>query len=281
MLTTAVTVAGQREGAQVVSTFVHPFEHLRYIARSQRADPRVLIEETVAAIAALQPSAAELVVSCRRLVAKHPHAGVLWWLCSSMLTSPDPLFTASECARLVDNDPTPHHLSARIDGDATVCVVGWPDIVAETLMSRGDIRVNIVDVDDNGVSLARQLRRGAVEASVFDPADVGEAVLASDLVIVEAHAAGCDDVLADRLNRAVASTAYCAGVDVLGVVGRGRALPGAVFEFISTTPGYDIVPIGLLNAVVHPGGVASIGAGPVELRPECGVASELLRRDPI
>ncbi|MBU6316022.1 MAG: hypothetical protein KGR47_05910, partial [Acidobacteria bacterium] len=77
---------------------MHPIERLRYIARTSGVDQRTLVAETAAALRALRNDPAGLVVSCRRIVERHPTSGPLWWMSSHLLTSTDPASTAHELA---------------------------------------------------------------------------------------------------------------------------------------------------------------------------------------
>ena len=99
---------------------VHPIERLRYIARSSGADQRVLVAETASALRNLGPDPAGLVVSCRRIVERHPTSGPLWWLCAHLLTSPEPMRTARELAAALDNDPTPDLLADALGVPVTI-----------------------------------------------------------------------------------------------------------------------------------------------------------------
>ena len=79
-------------------------------------------------------------------------------------------------------------------------------------------------------ALVRRLRHGDVDAELVPATGLAAAVLASDLVVVEALAATETDMLANTGSRALASVGYCAEVPVWAVIGRGRCLPAALFE---------------------------------------------------
>ena len=150
---------------------------------------------------------------------------------------------------------------------ATVCVVGWPDLIGEALLRRGDSTVLAVDTDDDGMGSAafvRRLQHADVDAEIVPAAGLAAAVLASDLVVVEALAATETDVLATAGSRALASVGYCAEVPVWAVVGRGRCLPAALFEAMGQRPtdlrepweaAAEVVPLALTNWIVRAGGV--------------------------
>jgi hypothetical protein len=68
---------------------VHPIEWLRAVARSGAVPHDELAGEAASALAALGDDPAGLLLSARRLIDRHPTAGVLWWTCSRLLASPD------------------------------------------------------------------------------------------------------------------------------------------------------------------------------------------------
>src|ERR1700755_1982932 len=113
---------------------VHPIERLRYVARASGGDQRMLVRETAGAIRGLQFEPAGLVVACRRIVERHPTSGPLWWLCSSVLAATEPFAVASELADRIEEDPTPDVLIDLLPADATVCVLGWPDLAGEAVL---------------------------------------------------------------------------------------------------------------------------------------------------
>jgi hypothetical protein len=263
---------------------VHPIERLRYLARSSGTDQRVLVGETASALRSLGMDPAGLVVSCRRIVERHPTSGPLYWLCSQLLTSVDPYSTARELASAIDEDLTPEVLIDALPIDATVCVVGWPDLAGEAVLRRGDLSVLAIDAHDQGASFVRRLDRADVVAEVVEPGGTAAAVLASSLVLVEAMAMGAGDLLAERGSRAAASVAYCSDVPVWAVAGVGRRLPDAAFTAMLTRvldvrvawdAEADAVPLALASHFVTADGVVPVEG--VEVRAECPVAPELLR----
>ena len=263
---------------------MHPIERLRYLARSSGGDPRVMVSETASALRGLGVDPAGLVVACRRIVERHPTCGPIWWLCAHMLTSTDPYRTARERADEIDADLTPEVLIDVLPADSTVCVLGWPDLAGEAILRRGDIRVLAVDADDQGSSFVRRLERADVEAEVVEPGGIAAAVLAADLVIVEALAASPTELMVVRGARAAASVAYCSEVPVWAVVGVGRVLPDAGFTSLVQRVAdvrvpwqaeADVLPLALCSHVVTPSGAAAVEE--VELRAGCPLAHELLR----
>ena len=237
---------------------------------------------------------AGLVVACRRIVERHPTSGPLWWFCASMLTAADPFRAADELASDIECDLTPDHLYDLLPGDATVCVVGWPDLIGDAVMRRGDIRVLAVDAHDEGSSFVRRLQRADIDADVVPPSGAGSAVLAADLVLIEALAAGPGEALVLPPSRAVASTGYCSEVPTWLVAGRGRRLPEGLFTSMLTRIAdvrapweaeAEPAPLGLFTAVVGPHGMLDLAAdGDASLDAlvaECPMAHELLRMSAI
>ena len=252
---------------------MHPIERLRYLARSSGADSRVMVAETASALCGMGVDPAGLVVACRRIVERHPTSGPLWWLCAHMLTAADPFATARRLVAEIDTDPTPDVLIDLLPSDATVCVVGWPDLVGEAVLRRGDIRVLVVDADGEGASFVRRLERADVEAEVVEPGGAAAAVAAADCVVVEALAASTPVVV----TRGCPWPAWA----VLGV---GRCLPDAAFASVVERVAdvrvpwlavADVVPLALFSHVASPMGVAALAD--VALAPECPLAHELLR----
>jgi hypothetical protein len=264
---------------------VHPIERLRYLARSSGGDPRVMVGETASALRGMGVDPAGLVVACRRIIERHPTSGPLWWLCAHMLTATDPYATARRLADEIDADVTPEVLIDSIPTDITVCVVGWPDLAGEAILRRGDIRVLAIDSDDQGGSFVRRLDRADVAADVIEPGGVAAAVLAADLVIVEALAASSSELIAARGSRAAASVAYCSEVPVWAVVGVGRCLPEPAFLSLVERIGdlrepwlaeADVMPLALFSHVAGEQGVTSIAE--TALSAQCPLAHELLHR---
>jgi hypothetical protein len=266
---------------------MHPIERLRYVARSSGGDQRMLVRETAGALRGLGFDPAGLVVACRRIVERHPNSGPMWWLCASVLAAPDPYRCAAALADDLESDPTPDLLVEALPDDATVCVIGWPDLIGEALLRRGDSTVLAIDADDDEMGSAafvHRLQRADVDAEIVPAGGLAAAALASDLVVVEALAATETDVLAVTGSRALASVGYCAEVPVWAIVGRGRRLPTALFEAMGQRPtdgrvpweaSAEAVPLALTHWVVGPQGV--VPTPEAQLAPECPMSYELLR----
>ena len=143
-----------------------------------------------------------------------------------------------------------------------------------------------VDTDDDGMgstAFVRRLQRADVEAEIVPAAGLAAAVLASDLVVVEALAASETELLATAGSRALASVGYCSEMPVWAIVGRGRCLPAALFEAMGqrltdmrAVEGVGRgVPLALSHWVVGPHGV--VPTCDAALQPECPMSYELLR----
>lgn len=236
------------------------------------------------ALRGLRSDHAGLVTSCLRIVERHPTSGSLWWLAARVLTATDPNSELAHVVNLADADPTGDHLYGSLGEDTTVCVIGWPDVITEALVRRGDIAVLAVDVHGEGSGLVNRLLRSDVEAECIPLSGLGAAVAASDLVLLEASVAGLDGALSVTGSRAAAAVAYCAEIPVWMVAGLGRRLPGPMWSAVlgrleAAGSPWDLddefVPAGMISHVVGPSGF-TVGAGDLG-RAECPVAPELLR----
>ncbi len=244
----------------------------------------MLVRETATAIAGLDLDPAGLVVACRRIVERHPASGPLWWLCANLVTSSHPFREACGFADHIEEDPTATLLVEVLPDGATVCVVGWPDLAGEALIRRGDITVLVIDADGQGSSLVRRLQRVDVDAEEVPAAGGAAAVAASDLMIIEAVAAGADGALCSLGSHAVAAVAYCSEIPVWLVAGRGRRLPDPMWTVMrqrlaDAGDGWnrdvEPVPLALASAVLGPVGLVAPDAG--AMAAECPTAQELLR----
>lgn len=265
---------------------VHPIEHLRHIARATGADQRVLVGETAVALRAIADDPAGLVVSCRRIVQRHPTAGALWWMCATVLTATDVRTGARRAAQVVADDPTPDTLAASLPAEATVVIIGCPDLIADALRRRGDVVVLAVDATAEGRALGHRLADAGVDAEIVGPAGLAAAVAAADVVLVEALVAGPDAALAASGSCAAVAVASTIGVPAWAVIGRGRTLPAAAFDSVvartvavqrpwradAEVVSFDLTPIT----------VDAAGSGPtVRPRPaECAAPPELLSVGP-
>ncbi len=262
---------------------MHPIERLRYVARSSGADQATLVRETAGALAALGFDPPGLVTACRRILARHPGSGPMWWLAARMLTAVDSRAEAWAAVDEITSDRTPAGLAAALPDEAVVCVLGWPEHVGEALARRGDVEVLVVDALGEGSGLVRRLLRADLDVVDVPVPGLGAAARAADVVLLEATAVGGGAAIAVAGSLAAAAVARHASVPVWLVAGVGRALPerlwGALVARLDTDDRWelddDIVPLDLIELVVGPAG--SSGPDALAMRADCPVAPELLR----
>lgn len=262
---------------------MHPIERLRYVARASGADQALLVRETAHALAAFRDDPAGLVAACRRIVDRHPTSGPLWWLCAHVLTAPDGQAAAWRAVDEVEADPTAAELAFALPEEATACVIGWPEVVGNALVRRGDVEVLAVDALGEGSGLVRRLAHAEVDAVDVPTAGLGAAVTTSDVVLLEAVALGPAGFVAVSGSLAAASVARQAGVPVWVVAGVGRLLPPRMWDALAGRLGargvdpWDLdeerVDLALVDEVCGPAGLDE----PAEAlrRTDCPVAPEL------
>jgi hypothetical protein len=264
----------------------HPIEHLRYVARAAGGDPGELVQETAAALAGVvQVEPAGLVPACRRLVERHLTVGPVWWLAARALTAADPAAAARAAGSEIARDSTAPALAGALPDDATVVVVGWPDIAGVALRRRGDAEVLVVDASGEGSMLARRLDQSGIAVAVVPDGGVAAAVVVCDLVLVEATAAGTSGVLAALGSHSAAAVAASREIPVWAVAGVGRVLPPPLWDALlarldqqSVEPWdrtVELVPASLLTAVCGPSGLVVPDEGLADST--CPAAPELLR----
>jgi hypothetical protein len=266
---------------------MHPMERLRYVARAHGVEPSVLVRETAGALAAV---AAEdpvgIVPGCRRLIERHVLDGPMWWLVARVLTASDPVAAAWAAADEIEHDPTSEYVARCLPDDATVTVVGWPPQAVEGLRRRGDAEVLVIESGGEGHALVRRLEGVGVSAVEVLETGLAAAVSVSDLVIIEALAAGPDYLAALAGSHAAAAVATCAGIPVWAVTGVGRVLPQRMWEALTARlddrddepwdRNEEIVPARLVTAVVGPDGLVDTATGLGTA--SCPVVPELLRQ---
>jgi hypothetical protein len=264
---------------------VHPIERLRYVARASGAGQADLVRETASALASLGFDPPGLLTACRRILQRHPASAPLWWLSARVLTAGDPVAEAWQAADELDADPTARQLSSALPDDATVCVLGWPELVGDALVPRGDVTVLVVDVHDEGSGFARRLAMSEVDATDVPLAGLGAAASNCDLVLLEASGIGPDAFVSIAGSRAAAAVGRHSGAGVWLVGGVGRLLPARMWEALSGRVDdgtYDlwelddeIVPLDLVDRVVGPWGMVPVADALRHV--DCPVAPELLR----
>jgi len=266
---------------------VHPIEHLRYVARARGGDPSSLVREAAVALGSLRADHANLVIACRRIVQRHPEVGALWWLGARLLTADDPDSLAWELADEIEADPAPRAIAAAIPDAATVLTIGYPDIAADALARRGDVRVFCADSRHEASSFMQRLERCDVECEPIPAENLARAMDEVDLVMIEALAARASRVIAPVGSHVVAAVARSVGTPVWLAVGLGRRLPpeyvaAIADEVIGDAAVWDLdvddVPLELLTHVASTDGVSA--DVPAALRSDAPFAPELLRFSP-
>jgi hypothetical protein len=263
---------------------MHPIERLRFVARATDEGPTLLVREAAGALASFSDDPAALVTACRRLVDRQPQAAAIWWLAARVLGSPDPHDESWIAAGELDADTTPAHMRDLIPEDATVLVLGWPEIITPALARRGDLTILVGDCNDEGSSLVRRLERSGHEPILVDERGIAAAAADVDLVILEAAGAGQSGIMATTGSRAAAATAHHAGVPVWAAVGVGRVLPGRLWDAYLRRledegdpwdQPTEFVPLDLVNFAITPDG--KIEAAALPARADCPAAPELLK----
>lgn len=263
---------------------MHPIERLRYVARASGADHGALVRETAGALSAFGHDPHGMVTACRRIIDRHPASAPLWWLCARVLTAQEPMAEAWLAADEIEEDTTGTELTHALPDDATVCVLGWPEIASEALVRRGDLDVLVVDALGEGHGLVRRLRRADMDATEVPPSGLGAAAAAADLVLLEASAVGPAGFVGVAGSRAAAAVAHHAGVPVWLVAGVGRLLPARMWDALVTrldeaadrwdAPD-EVAPLDLVGQIIGPTGAQptadALGAT------NCPVAPELFR----
>jgi hypothetical protein len=266
---------------------VHPIEHLRYVARAHGVDPAALVEETAHALGSMSFDPASLVVSCRRIVERHPFTGALWWLCANTTTSSEPYEAVWELAEKIRSDSTAAELAAALPDECDVVTIGDPHLIGQGLARRGDVRVLALDVHHSATSFVRRLERYDVDYEPVDAGAAGSATRVADVVLIEALALDEHRVIVPSGTSTIAAAAAAWDTPVWLVAGVGRRLPTAYIDAMAAkrdalaaqqddwTVDVEVLPTRLVTHVVGPTGVMPMG--PPAARPECAVAAELLR----
>jgi hypothetical protein len=249
----------------------------------------VQVRETAGARAALRFDPAGLVTACRRIIDRHPVSGPLWWLSARVLTSNDPMDEAWDAADDITADRTGEQLAWALPDEATVTVLGWPDVAGEALVRRGDVDVLVVDALGEGSGLVRRLLHADVDAYDVPAAGLGAAVAASDVVLLEASAVGPDGFVSIAGARAAAAVGRTGDVPVWVVAGVGRLLPTRMWQALvgrldALGEPWDLddelVPLDGVSAIAGPNGVEPVAEALRGI--DCPIAPELFKSiDPL
>lgn len=250
------------------------------VAGSEGDSPGMIARQAAASLAMLlDPSGldpgsgdagspAALLVSCRRLLDRHPTCGPLWWLAARLLTAADPCAEAMSAADELDEDPTARALAADLPEAAVVTVVGWPELAGDALGRRFDVRPLVVDEGGEGALLVSRLERAGIDATLVPERGVAAAAARSNVVLLEASALGPEGFFAPPSSWAASAVARDEGRPVWLVAGVGRVLTTALWEAacdrVGTPdlwdPGDDLVPLRLVDRVVGPSGPETVSA---------------------
>ena len=137
---------------------MHPIERLRYVARATGADPSLLVRETAAALAdVMRVEPVGLVPACRRLIDRHLTVAPVWWLCARLSHRRRPHRRGVGRGRRDGGGSDRRHPRRLPPEEATVTLVGWPDVAAGALRRRGDLELLIADAQGDGSALVRRL----------------------------------------------------------------------------------------------------------------------------
>lgn len=247
---------------------MHPVERLRYVARSSGAPQALLVDESAGALSSFAGDANGLVTACRRMLARQPTSGPLLWLAASMLAAPEPRAAARDCAHRIENDATARGLAAALPPDATVCVLGWPDVTGDAIARRGDLDVLVVDVAGEGGGFVRRLLRADIDAADVPVDGLGAAVTGADVVLLEATAVGPTHAVAVAGSLAAAAVAATSSTQAILVAGIGRFLPRRMWDGLERRVtgeqvgpwelDDDLVPLELITDVAGPDGLESV-----------------------
>ena len=266
---------------------MHPIERLRYVARAGGADHSALAEETARALAAFTDDPSGLVTACRRIIDRHPTSGPMWWLASKVLATNDPRAESIRCVTTLQADPTAAALAYELADDITVTIIGWPELVGDAMVRRGDIRSLVVDSLGEGAGLVRRLELADSDSDEVPPTNIAGAVRWSNVVLLEASAVGPDGFVAVAGSHAAAAVAAGTDAEVWLVVGEGRLLPDRLWAAVVDRQDLagepweleeEIVPLALVDVVVGPRGRESIEA--MHRRTDTPVVPELLKTSP-
>lgn len=240
------------------------------------------MSETAAALGAFGSDPAGLVAAARRILDRQLTCGPLWWLCSRVLCSLEPLDEAAEVVRSMAIDTVTGPLDARLPDDAYVAIATPPFQSIEALARRGDVEVAVIDYDDSSRRLAQDVARAGVDAVSFDARRAASMLGSVDVVLAEALAVGADRALVPVGSATLVGLAGRVGVPTVLVAGTGRVLPAELFEALVSRwesagdRGVDadgtaeLVDLAWVDEVVGPDRPGSAG---------WPVAAELLRLD--
>jgi len=228
---------------------VHPLEQLRYIARRWENGDDFPAQEIAAVLAELAgENPTSLLQACRRLIEYYPSTGAAWWLSARALSAPEPIEGIWEAAEELSSDPTAELCARALPDEAQVAFPGPVPAVERALRQRKD------------VELLHRIGRK------------------TDLLLLQARAAGPAGLLVGRSSSAPLATAAQTGVPVWAVLERGALLPEPLWQQLLERAlrggPVEVVNADDLSAVVSENGREE----PAEAlaRPTCPPVAELL-----
>lgn len=168
---------------------------------------------------------AGLLTACRRMVGRQPESGVQVSLAARMLTAPSAREAAWNAVEELEEDRTARLLVNTLPGEATICVVGWPDLIGDHLTRRGDIQVMLAHTDSSSWGAADRFLDMDVQAFDIDPHGMGAAATAADVTVIEAVATGPEEALVRAGSLAAAAVAKAMGRAVWLAAPAGTVLP--------------------------------------------------------
>ncbi len=164
-------------------------------------------------------------------------------------------------------------------------VLGWPDLTAQAIHRRGDLRVRVGRRPRRGRRPGRRpVPRSGLDAVEVPESGLGAAVAEADAVVIEALAMGPGGFVAVAGSRAAAAVARHAGIPIWATVGEGRLLPGRLLEALLSRldsrgepwdAEHEVVPLDLIDTVAGPWGTGSTAEALGHT--DCPVAPELFK----
>ena len=257
---------------------MQPFERLRHLARWS-GDGVELVSEAADCLAGFADDPAGLVVACRRLLAHHPTAGPLWWLCARVLTAPDSAAAAWEAWQRVHDDTTYERVAELLPfpHDGVIGVLGGPELAGAVAATRPDLDIVAVRRRSGDEHLRARLARADASARTIDEIEL--AALEPSHLLVEAPAA-------DPMRAAVPFGTR----DLMGLVsdasawlvaGVGHVLPARLFAPLAQhvegdqDAALELVDVHDFLRIAGPTGLDRPDT--LDRRVDCPVAPELLR----
>lgn len=114
------------------SRHMHPIERLRYVARAGSAPDRILVAESIPALAAFSHTPQMLLVALRQLIARQPESPGLLAVGAHMLHSLDPIDAGWSFSQSLDDDRT-----VDIAETTAIAESGGTDVIDSIASGRG------------------------------------------------------------------------------------------------------------------------------------------------